>query len=302
MRLFKTKTPDGPDRWVLEAEGLWRLPTTFTLGDFLGRQNGEVTEELRGTAEPIRELEGPVVAPVDATTEVWAAGVTYKRSHQARMGESKEPDIYDRVYVAQRPELFFKATGWRVMGHDEPIGIRADSTWDVPEPELAIVLNAQGHIVGLTICNDVSSRSIEAENPLYLPQAKMYSGSSALGPGILLTDPSVDTANLAIAARILRQGETIWSETASTSELKRSVTELATALFAADIFPHGAILSTGTCLVPQDDLTLQAGDVVEIEIDGVGVLRNPVVLGLDDSVTTAASHRLAAGVSSAGGQ
>jgi 2-dehydro-3-deoxy-D-arabinonate dehydratase len=218
-------------------------------------------------------------APIDGQTEVWAAGVTYRRSEEARVEESGTPDIYTKVYSAERPELFFKATPRRVAGPEEPVVVRADSTWDVPEPELALVINAGAEIVGYTIGNDVSSRSIEGDNPLYLPQAKVYSRSCALGPGITPAWQIDDPYALGMRMRILRDGQVHWSGEASTADLKRRLEDLVEYLFREDDFPDGVILSTGTALVPDSPFSLQHGDVVEIDIDQLGLLRNPVVRG-----------------------
>ncbi len=183
------------------------------------------------------------------------------------------------MYSAERPELFFKATPRRVAGPEEAVVVRADSTWDVPEPELALVINAGAEIVGYTIGNDVSSRSIEGDNPLYLPQAKVYSRSCALGPGITPAWQIADPYALGMRMRILRDGQAHWSGEASTADLKRRLEDLVEYLFREDDFPDGVILSTGTALVPESPFTLQQGDVVEIEIDQLGLLRNPVVRG-----------------------
>jgi len=235
-----------------------------------------VLERSTGTNE--KHAATPL-APIDGQTEVWAAGVTYRRSEEARVEESGTPDIYTKVYSAERPELFFKATPRRVAGPEEPVVVRADSTWDVPEPELALVVNAYAEIVGYTIGNDVSSRSIEGDNPLYLPQAKVYSRSCALGPGITPAWQIDDPYALRMRMRILRGGQEHWSGEASTADLKRRLEDLVEHLFREDDFPDGVILSTGTALVPDSPFTLQAGDVVEIEIDQLGLLRNPVVRG-----------------------
>jgi 2-dehydro-3-deoxy-D-arabinonate dehydratase len=239
--------------------------------------------ELRNVVERSTTTSGnrapTPLAPIDGETEVWAAGVTYRRSEEARVEESGTPDIYTRVYSAERPELFFKATPRRVAGPEEPVVVRADSTWDVPEPELALVINATGEIVGYTIGNDVSSRSIEGDNPLYLPQAKVYARSCALGPGITPAWHIDDPYALTMRMRILRDGQLHWSGEASTADLKRRLEDLVEHLFREDDFPDGVILSTGTSLVPDSPFTLQAGDVVEIEIDQLGMLRNPVVRG-----------------------
>ena len=219
-----------------------------------------------------------MLAPIDGNTEVWAAGVTYRQSQQARMLESEQSaDIYHRVYDAVRPELFFKSTAWRVVGPESPIAVRPDSAINVPEPELALVCNAFGEIVGFTVCNDVSSRSIEGENPLYLPQAKVYLGGCALGPGIVPSWEIDDPYRLGIDLEIDRGGVQVWAGSASTSQLHRRFDDLVEHLFRADDFPWGVVISTGTCLVPELPFTLQRGDSVSITIEGLGTLRNPVV-------------------------
>jgi 2-dehydro-3-deoxy-D-arabinonate dehydratase len=220
-----------------------------------------------------------ILAPIDGETEVWAAGVTYKRSEEARVEESATPDIYSRVYRAERPELFFKSTARRVAGPDASIVVRADSTWDVPEPEVAIVINAHAEIVGYTIANDVSSRSIEGDNPLYLPQAKVYGGSCALGPGIVPAWDVDDPYGLAIRMRIERHGARHWEGATSMREFARRLDDLVAYLFREDTFPDGVILCTGTALVPESPYTLEAGDTVEIDIDSLGMLRNVAVRG-----------------------
>lgn len=230
-------------------------------------------------AEPMGGPAEDLLAPVEDGIEVWAAGVTYQRSEEARIEESGTPDIYTRVYHATRPELFFKANARRVARPRAPICVRADSTWDVPEPELALVINRDGEIVGYTIGDDVSSRSIEGENPLYLPQAKVYAGCCALGPGITPQWEVPEPYRLTIRMSIQRHGAVTWHGETSTSELKRRSEELAEYLFREDEFPDGAILCTGTALVPERPFTLEPGDVVEITIDRLGTLRNPVVRG-----------------------
>lgn len=241
--------------------------------------------ELRGQIEEaLREGTGNyatvnTLAPIDGKTEVWAAGVTYKKSEEARKEESGTPDIYAKVYTAQRPELFFKATPRRVADPNAPIVVRTDSTWDVPEPELVLVINAYGEIIGYTIGNDVSSRSIEGENPLYLPQAKVYTGCCALGPGITPAWEISDPYNLTINLTIERNNQVYWKGETSTRELKRRFDELVTYLFLENDFPDGVFLCTGTALVPEKQFTLQPGDLVHIRIDQLGTLRNPVVRG-----------------------
>jgi 2-dehydro-3-deoxy-D-arabinonate dehydratase len=219
--------------------------------------------------------------------EVWAAGVTYQRSEEARMEESGTPDIYSKVYVAERPEIFLKATPRRVVGPDGTVVIRADSTWDVPEPELAVVVNAHAEIVGYTIGNDVSSRSIEGENPLYLPQAKLYHGAFAVGPGITPAWEVPDPYDLAIWMAIERDGEVVWEGETRTSGLKRRLEELVHYLFLEDELPDGGIISTGTALVPDSPFTLEPGDAVEIAIDRLGSLRGNVARGKAGAVVSA---------------
>jgi 2-dehydro-3-deoxy-D-arabinonate dehydratase len=230
---------------------------------------------------PLASAPRTLLAPIDGRTEVWASGVTYEISREARVEESEhEADIYRRVYDAARPELFFKAVSWKVSGTGEPIAVREDSEVDVPEPELAVVCNRDGEIVAYSVCNDVSSRSIEGENPLYLPQAKVYLGSCALGPSLRPAHEIPDPYALEIALEIERDGETIWRGKTSTAQLHRRLDELVAYLFRADRFPEGAVLSTGTCLVPDMPFSLRSGDVVAITIEEIGTLRNPVVSGL----------------------
>jgi len=218
---------------------------------------------------------GTLLPPIDAAQEVWASGVTYLRSRQAREAESEtSADVYERVYDAERPELFSKAVGWRVVGHGMPIRVRRDSRWTVPEPELTLVINAHAEIVGYTVGNDVSSRDIEGENPLYLPQAKIYDGSCALGPGIVLAD--ADTLkDLPIAVETTRRGKTVFEGDTRSSQMKRPLEELVSFLYRETTFPHGAFLMTGTGIVPSDGFTLQTGDIVRITI-GTMTLENQV--------------------------
>ena len=220
-------------------------------------------------------MEYLVPAPADRQ-EVWAAGVTYAWSREARVREAQTKDIYVRVYEADRPELFFKAVAEKAVGPNDWIGLRGDSQWNVPEPELVLVLNPAMQIVGYTIGNDVSSRDIEGENPLYLPQAKIYRHSCALGPVITLVGDHIDDGDLEIKLTISRQGQTVIQGETKTSNMKRSPLELAQYLSRYDDFPNGAMLLTGTGIVPGDDFTLQDGDDVTIEIEPIGVLRNPV--------------------------
>ena len=216
-----------------------------------------------------------ILAPIQSQ-EVWAAGVTYYRSRSARIEESKDAGggtFYDRVYSAERPELFFKATGRRVIGHQGAVRIRSDATWSVPEPELTLLISPAGAIVGYTIGNDMSSRDIEGENPLYLPQAKVYDGSCALGPCVLLSSEPLDRTT-PIEIEIVRHGEAVFSGSTTLAELKREPQELAAFLFRDNSFPDGVFLMTGTGVVPGDDFTLASGDVVRISIAGIGTLEN----------------------------
>jgi 2-dehydro-3-deoxy-D-arabinonate dehydratase len=217
-------------------------------------------------------------APVERQ-EVWAAGVTYLRSKTARMEESDfSATAYDRVYDAERPEIFFKAPAGKVVASGEPVGIRRDSRWNVPEPELALVFSASGELVGHTIGNDMSSRDIEGENLLYLPQAKTYHRSCALGPWVALGTPEPAARAWSIALDIRRQGGSAFSGTTSVGNIKRSFDELRSFLFRSQEFPDGVVLLTGTGIVPDESFSLEEGDEVVIDISGIGQLRNPVVV------------------------
>jgi 2-dehydro-3-deoxy-D-arabinonate dehydratase len=209
---------------------------------------------------------GKLLAPIEASQEVWASGVTYLRSREAREAESSVKDVYARVYDAQRPELFFKAVGWRVAGHEQPIRVREDSRWNVPEPELTLVVNASREIVGFCVGNDVSSRDIEGENPLYLPQAKIYNGSCALGPGIVLGDDVERLKDLTIALTLRRAGRVAFQGEVRTSQIKRPFEELVDYLGKELDFPRGVFLLTGTGIVPPAEFSMAPGDVVTISI------------------------------------
>ncbi len=218
-----------------------------------------------------------LLAPI-VSQEVWAAGVTYYKSRNARMEESKDAGggtFYDRVYNAERPELFFKALGHRVVGPGGKVRIRSDAKWSVPEPELTLVVNPGGKIVGYTVGNDMSSRDIEGENPLYLPQAKVYDGSCALGPCILLSnEPLPKTTKIGI--EVERDGVREFSGSTTMAELKRDPQELVDYLFRENSFPKGVLLMTGTGIIPEDSFTLNHGDIIRITIDGIGTLENTV--------------------------
>ena len=250
-----------------------------SLGALLSLPADRIREiaEAAATAAPVTD---PVtlLPPADGRMEVWAAGVTYVRSRDARLEESGGADIYDLVYDAERPELFFKSAAWRTVTTGQAIAIRRDSSLNVPEAELAVVVNAAGTIIGYTVCNDVSSRSIEGENPLYLPQAKVYAGACALAPAIR---PAweVSPDDLAISVEVNRNGVAVWAGQSSTSQIKRPLDHLVRYLYAEQDFPEGAILSTGTGAVPELDFTLQEGDTVSIDVAEVGTLINQVVVG-----------------------
>lgn len=252
---------------------LWRLP--------LAELRPLLDQAASVGGETFGPTEVQLLPPVDGRTEVWACGVTYEVSREARVEESRHAaTVYERVYDAERPELFFKSAAWRVSGHGQPIAIREDSALDVPEPEVALVVNRFAEVVGLTACNDVSSRSIEGENPLYLPQAKIYLGSCALGPAVLPIWEVADPYDVAIGLAIERSGQVVWQGEASTARLHRRFEDLVAYLYRADRHPDGAVLSTGTCLVPEAPFSLEPGDVVHVSVSGVGVLSNRVVRGL----------------------
>ena len=251
------------------------------LADILEEDNPtEVVEFLTDdSAEAVPLANAKLRAPIDQQ-EVWAAGVTYQRSQSARMEESEHAaDVYDRVYASPRPELFFKATPHRVVSPLSPIRIRVDSQWNVPEPELALVLNSRLDLVGYTIGNDVSSRDIEGENPLYLPQAKVYNGCCALGPWITLPLEMPPAEQIGISMAVYRGEAAVFQGETSIAEMARTFDELIGWLARDNAFPQGAFLLTGTGIVPESDFTLRPEDVVDISIDGIGILRNPVVQG-----------------------
>jgi 2-dehydro-3-deoxy-D-arabinonate dehydratase len=270
------RSSDG--RVVVHREDGHRLVPVSSMAELLRLRSSELRALLEGDLAPAEP--GTAATPIDGRTEVWASGVTYLRSRTARMGESADPDIYDRVYAAERPELFFKSAAWRVVTDGEPVAIREDSGWDVPEPELAVVANRYGEIVGYGVCNDLSSRSLEGENPLYLPQAKVFAGACALGP-VIRPAWEVDATALEIRLRIERDGAAVVDESVSTGSIARPLTDLVDYLFRAENFPDGAWLSTGTGIVPPDEFTLRVGDRVTIEMQDVGSLSNPVMSGRD---------------------
>jgi 2-dehydro-3-deoxy-D-arabinonate dehydratase len=221
-------------------------------------------------------ITGDLVAPISPEIELWGAGVTYLRSRDARKEESGVPDVYQRVYEADRPELFFKSNAVRARGTNAPVGIRYDSDASVPEPEVAIYINKYREIIGYAICNDMTARTIEGENPLYLSQAKIYIGSTAIGPDITPAWLAPAPAEMKIKAKILRGTAVAWEAETSLAALNRTLEDLITYLFRCQDFPHGVILSTGTGIVPPLDISLAAGDVVEIDVAGIGKLTNSV--------------------------
>ncbi|HWX20303.1 MAG TPA: fumarylacetoacetate hydrolase family protein [Candidatus Binatia bacterium] len=284
MKLCRFKDPKGDVRIGLITEdsavldltsaGISQLHPLLENEDALEQLNRIPRDTLSGL--PLSEVR--LCAPVERQ-EVWAAGVTYLRSKTARMEESDfSATAYDRVYAAERPELFFKALAEKVAAAGEPVGIRGDARWSVPEPELALVLNSRGKVVGYTIGNDMSSRDIEGENLLYLPQAKIYERSCALGPWIVLGAPEETVRGWSIRLEIRRGGKPIFTGETSVAQIKRSFEELAGYLFRSQQFPHGAVLLTGTGVIPPDDFTLQPDDTTEITISGIGVLKNSVVV------------------------
>lgn len=286
MKLCRFRGPDGIPRPGLLVEG--NSPATAAVRDLTPAGVRSLTELLEQpspqaavaalaprAAPAIPLAENSLLAPVEQQ-EVWAAGVTYLRSKKARMDESTfSATAYDKVYEAPRPEIFFKALPHKVAGPGGKVGIRRDARWNVPEPELALVFSAKGALVGYTIGNDMSSRDIEGENLLYLPQAKIYRDSCALGPCITLATET-EARQWQIAIQIVRRGERAFAGTTAVAQIKRSFGELADYLFRSQDFPHGAILLTGTGIVPPESFTLQTGDQVTITIDGIGTLQNTV--------------------------
>ena len=277
MKLYRTKAG-----CVVEHESTFYLAGDATWDSLVAREDLAVhlRKSLSGfsklTCNPL-EVFASLLAPI-GSQEVWAAGVTYYRSRDARMEESKSAgggDFYDRVYRAERPELFFKSTPHRVSGPGEPVAIRRDSKWNVPEPELTLLISPGGTIQGYTIGNDMSSRDIEGENPLYLPQAKVYHRSCALGPCVYVSSEPL-SKETRIKLEIRRSGQTAFEGSTTLASLKRDPISLVEYLYRDNSFPNGAYLLTGTGIVPPDNFTLNHGDEVRISIDGIGTLTNPV--------------------------
>lgn len=258
---------------ILDGDKHYEIPGILSLADLHQHRAVEIKEILSGRGELIS---GQPVAPISPEIELWGAGVTYLRSRDARKEESGVPDVYQRVYEADRPELFYKSGALRTRGTKENIGIRFDSSASVPEPEVAIYINKFQEIVGYTICNDVTARSIEGENPLYLSQAKIYVGSTALGPAITPRWLAPAPEEVRISAKIVRGKVEVWSAQTSLAALNRTLEDLVSYLFRCQLFPHGVILSTGTGIIPPLDVSLEAGDLVEIKVSGIGTLQNSV--------------------------
>lgn len=278
MKVYKTTR--GP---LLHAGGdYYRIDQDWDLiinRDSLYGYLGESLKSAQGveTEEAESWIASGLLPPI-GNQEVWAAGVTYFRSMEARMEEAKDSggaDLYDKVYHAERPELFFKALPHRVAGHGQLVSIRKDSAWDVPEPELTLFINSSGSIQGYTVGNDMSSRSIEGENALYLPQAKVYDRSAALGPCLYVPESTINPETT-ISMQISRSGKLMFSDSVKISRIKRSLEELVGYLYRECRFVHGSYLMTGTCLVPPNDFTLAPGDEVTITIDSIGTLINTV--------------------------
>ena len=275
MNLYRTSNGN----YVEERGSCYRVPESswdalVTHTDLRGYLASVVA-----AAKPAEDFQAARIEAPIGSQEVWAAGVTYFRSRSARMAEAKDAgggDFYDRVYSAERPELFFKATPSRVAGPGGEVRIRSDAQWSVPEPELTLLVNPRGEIVGYTVGNDMSARDIEGENPLYLPQAKVYDRSCALGPCILVASEPLPPST-AIRLEIARGGSTAFSGATTLAEMKRRPADLAAWLFRENQFPSGTFLMTGTGIVPPDDFTLRTGDRIRMTIDAIGLLENVVV-------------------------
>ena len=279
MKLYKTRSGivvDHQNQFYLALSDDWdTLVNRDDLYSFLSQRLAQATPSDQYRAWTETHLQAPI-----GKQEVWASGVTYLRSRNARMEESKKSggdNFYDRVYDAERPELFFKATAERVVGPGDAVRIRQDSNWNVPEPELTLFITSAGKIVGYTCGNDMSSRSIEGENPLYLPQAKSYDGSAALGPCLYVPETPI-TPDTQILLDIIRDTDAIFSGNIAIDQMKRQHTELVSFLFRECSFANGCYLMTGTGIVPPDNFTLRVGDEVRITIDGIGTLTNVVAM------------------------
>jgi len=274
MKVYKTNSGI-----IVEKENkFWQLKDTdwdqFINDDGLFQK----IENLVPLLPLIKGIEDEEILPPVGSQELWACGVTYLRSKVGRQEESKATggaDFYAKVYEAERPEVFFKSTPHRIVGHKAKVNIRKDSTWDVPEPELTLAVTSSGKIIGYTIGNDMSSRSIEGENPLYLPQAKTYDACAAVGPCIYVTDKPLDI-NTMIQLEITRNSQQVFEGSVAVSQIKRSLQELVSFVYRECTFPHGALIMTGTGIVPGNDFTLKSGDEIKISIDNIGSLINTV--------------------------
>jgi len=277
MKVYRIKTGiviESDDKFFLLKDENWDL---FINNDSLFQKIDKLTRSLMPFTDGSKLIAEGVLPPM-VSQELWACGVTYLRSKIGRQEESKDAgggDFYARVYEAERPEVFFKSTAHRVVGHGAKVVIRKDSTWDVPEPELTLVVTSSGKIIGYTIGNDMSSRSIEGENPLYLPQAKTYDGCASIGPCIYVTDKALDQKTM-IRLSIGRDGKEVFEGSVGLDQMKRTPQELVSFVYRECSFPHGCLVMTGTGIVPQHDFTLRSGDEVRISIDHIGELVNVV--------------------------
>ncbi|MEM6363098.1 MAG: fumarylacetoacetate hydrolase family protein [Planctomycetota bacterium] len=284
MKLAKFTSVDGSARWAEVIDNqlhplIWSSDIRDLAGILSATNPINAATGLSRDAAIAIDENTKWLPPID-DQEVWAAGVTYKRSQTARMEESAAAaSCYDRVYQAERPELFFKATPRRVAGHGQPLRIRQDAVWNVPEPEVTLVISPTMRIVGLTVGNDMSSRDIEGENPLYLPQAKTYNQCAGLGPFLKLTSALPSPETITVDLKIHRGPSVVFDQSTAADQMARTFEDLVGWLGRDNDFPTGAFLMTGTGIVPTSDFTLQAGDVVNITVGGVGTLSNPIVQG-----------------------
>jgi len=281
MKLCRFQNASGEVRvgQIVDESGVVDLSAAgiVSVTELLEDESRVARVESLADVQTLQLSEVTLLTPVEQQ-EVWAAGVTYLRSKKARMEESDfSANAYDQVYDAPRPEIFFKALPEKVVGPNEPVGIRSDSKWNVPEPELTLVVNSAKELVGVSIGNDMSSRDIEGENLLYLPQAKVYDKSCAIGPYIVTGASEEEIRQWTIGVEISRQGKAVFNGETSIDNIKRSFSELLDYLGRSQSFPHGAMLLTGTGVVPGDDFTLEAKDKVSITISGIGTLNNPVI-------------------------
>jgi 2-dehydro-3-deoxy-D-arabinonate dehydratase len=277
MKLYKTSSAIviEKDNEFFSIQENW---DSFINDDSLFEKATELIKSEKAPKTSGEILNEKLLAPVGSSQELWACGVTYLRSKIGRQEESKDAgggDFYAKVYEAERPEVFFKSTPHRIVGHKAKVNIRKDSTWDVPEPELTLVVSSSGKIVGYTIGNDMSSRSIEGENPLYLPQAKTYDACAAIGPCIYINENGIE-GDTNIRLEIIRNNENVFEGNVALSQMKRSLEELVSFVYRECSFPNGCLIMTGTGIVPPNDFTLRSGDEIKITIDNIGTLINTV--------------------------